>query len=180
MYTNYIYIHRKDDNFFMTLDYIFLALLTAFATYFASNEAKQLLNDGLDYLSSFWNYIDIIPPIGIYVIVAFGVFGSTDLIDETLTRTILSVITFFMWFKFLYFMRIFKNTGYLIRMIFEVIYDMRFFFLVLFVTITAFSDSFLSISLANEGEHVFVDNLPNAIVYTYRMILGDWDTEQFC
>lgn len=55
-----------------------------------------------------------------------------------------------MWFKLLYFLRIFKNTGYLIRMIVEVIYDMRHFFLVLLITIAAFGDSFLSISLANK------------------------------
>ncbi len=55
-----------------------------------------------------------------------------------------------MWFKVLYFLRIYKSTGYLISMIFEVIKDMRFFFLVLLITIIAFADSLLSIANANE------------------------------
>lgn len=85
-----------------------------------------------------------------------------------------------MWFKFLYFLRIFKNTNYLIRMIFTVIYDMRSFFLVLLITIVAFGDSMLSLALANEpGEDQFVTNLLDAIIFTYRIILGDFDTTKF-
>jgi hypothetical protein len=60
-----------------------------------------------------------------------------------------AITTFFMWFKFLYFLRIFKSTGYLIRMIIEVCIDMKNFFLVLFITIAAFGDAFLRISLYN-------------------------------
>ena len=37
----------------------------------------------------------------------------------------LSFGTLLMWFKFMYFLRIFKNTGYLIRMVLDVVYDMR-------------------------------------------------------
>jgi hypothetical protein len=131
----------------IAIDYTFLASLSAFATYFLSNELKQVLSDGLDYLSSIWNYIDLIPPIGIYIVVAMTLIGET--VDEATTRTILSITTFFMWFKFLYFLRIFKNTGYLIRMIIEVCYDMRHFFLVLLITVIAFGHSFYIISLAN-------------------------------
>jgi hypothetical protein len=46
-------------------------------------------------------------------------------------------------------MRIFKETGYYIRMITYVIYDMRFFLLILFIAMLAFGDAFLSLSLAN-------------------------------
>jgi len=55
-----------------------------------------------------------------------------------------------MWFKFLYFLRIFKKTGYLIRMIIKVMDDMKPFLLVLLITTIAFADSLLCISLANE------------------------------
>lgn len=65
-------------------------------------------------------------------------------------RTLQAITTIFMWFKFLYFLRIYKSLGYLINMISMVIIDIRPFFLVLFVTIAAFGQAFLSISLANE------------------------------
>ena len=84
-----------------------------------------------------------------------------------------------MWFKFLYFLRIYKSTGYLISMIFEVIKDMRYFFLVLLLTIIAFGDSFLSISYGNKEDDRFTTGFVDSIIYTYRMILGDFDTEAF-
>jgi hypothetical protein len=74
-------------------------------------------------------------------------------------------------------MRIFKNTGYLIRMIFEVVADMRNFFLVLLITIAAFGDSFLRLSLGNEGEEIYTTDFLDSIIYTYRMILGDFGVD---
>ena len=84
-----------------------------------------------------------------------------------------------MWLKLLYFLRIFKNTGYLIRMIIEVIYDMRSFLLVLLITIAAFGDSMLTISQGNDEKNHFIFGFIDALTYTYRLILGDWDTEHF-
>ena len=51
-----------------------------------------------------------------------------------------------MWLKLLYFCRINKFTGYLIRMIVKVIYGMRTFLSVLLITILAVADAYTSIS----------------------------------
>jgi hypothetical protein len=48
-----------------------------------------------------------------------------------------------MWLKFLYFLRIFQKTGYLIRIIVEVVIDMRHFLLILLLTIIAIGDAML-------------------------------------
>lgn len=55
-----------------------------------------------------------------------------------------------MWFKFLYFFRIFKSFGYLIRLIILVVADMKDFLVVLFFTLVAFGDTFLTISNGNK------------------------------
>lgn len=99
-------------------------------------------------------------------------------IPISLDRGIQSIVTFFMWFKFLYFLRIYRATGYLISMIFEVIKDMRFFLLVLLITIIAFGDSLLNIALANEDNQM-ADNLLGSILYIYRMVLGDFSVDEF-
>lgn len=57
-----------------------------------------------------------------------------------------------MWLKILYILRIFKETGYLIRAIVEVIYDMRIFLLILFLTAVTFGDSFYKLSMGNTDE----------------------------
>jgi hypothetical protein len=151
VFMNYIYESHDNNPVSKQLFYPFLALNVIGATYFMANEIKQLRTEGFEYLISVWNYIDLIPPFGIYLISLLLLIDQLSSFELSLSivRTILSLTTFFMWFKFLYFLRIFKSTGYLIRMIFEVIKDMRNFFLVLLITIAAFGDSFLRISLAN-------------------------------
>jgi hypothetical protein len=104
---------------------------------------------------------------------------------ETLERSILSISTFFMWLKLLYIMRIFKKTGYLIRMIVEVMKDMRVFLLLLLITILAFGDSFLRLSLGNPPAEDDSDpyfsgtNFIGSVLFAYRMILGDFNTGNF-
>lgn len=45
------------------------------------------------------------------------------------------------------------------------------------ITVFAIGDSLLKISLANENP--FVTDFVDASVYTYRMILGDFETDKF-
>ena len=92
--------------------------------------------------------------------------------------------------KLLYFMRIFRSTSYLIRMIICVIADMKIFILLLLTTILAFGDAFQTIAKANKDvqeldtdgnviDYVFVSGFINSFLFTYRMILGDFDTSDF-
>jgi hypothetical protein len=60
-------------------------------------------------------------------------------------------IVLLIWFKFLYFLRIFKSTSSLIRMI-----DIKYFLLILFVTIMAFGDAFGVIARNNPP----IDSVP--------------------
>jgi hypothetical protein len=50
-------------------NYVLSALLLAFSLYFLVNELRQLISSGLDYLKSFWNYSDLIPPILIIALI---------------------------------------------------------------------------------------------------------------
>lgn len=84
-----------------------------------------------------------------------------------------------MWIKFLYFLRIFKQTGYLIDMISKVVYDMGAFLIVLLVALMAFADALNNLSQANILDDQFVSSYIDSILYTYRLILGDFDTSEF-
>jgi hypothetical protein len=63
--------------------------------------------------------------------------------------TLMAISGLIMWTKMLNFLRLHEETGYLIRMIIQVIIDMKIFMLVLLVTIFAFADAFYTISRAN-------------------------------
>jgi len=105
------------------------------------------MDEGLHYFKSVWNYIDIITPTIILNLLIINGFDVT--LGYGLERILQAVGVFFMWFKFLYFFRIFKSFGYLTRLIILVIYDMRHFMVVFLLTIIAFSDSFLTLSNGN-------------------------------
>ena len=105
----------------------------------------------INYLSSIWNYIDIITPSTILTVLITNTFELG--LDPNVERTMQAVGVFFMWIKLLYFFRIFKSYGYLIRLLILVIDDMRTFMAVFFFTIVAFSDSLLTISNGNTPEN---------------------------
>jgi Ion transport protein len=134
-------------------------------------------SDGWDYLTSIWNYIDIITPTTVFTMVC--VKATNIHIGEETERIVQAIGVFFMWFKFLYFFRIFKSYAYLIRLIIVVINDMKTFLVVLFVTIIAFSDSLLTLSNGNAPEDQFVYGFGDSIIFTYRIILGDFDVSHF-
>jgi len=137
--------------------------------------------------------MDIIPPI---LVIAGCVLDIMDILDPdsedrmqryTFTRIWQSIAAFFMWLKMLYFMRIFESTGYLIRMIIEVMFDMKEFLLVFIITTVAFGNSFYLIDLANLEEFdedtgdslMKFSNLFEGIYYSYLLALGDWDFEDW-
>lgn len=91
-----------------------------------------------------------------------------------------SIISLLIWLKFLYFLRIFRATSYLIRIIIEVCIDMKYFLFVLLLTFIAFGDAVYYINHANaepfiggNGGYVY------GILFIYRMVLGDFATDAF-
>lgn len=57
-----------------------------FALYFIYMELKQLMRTGVDYFTSFWNYLDIVPPILLIIFVILELNGEFDLIETTQTK----------------------------------------------------------------------------------------------
>lgn len=78
-----------------------------------------------------------------------------------------------MWVKLLYFLRIFKSTGYLIRMLTEVMYSMRVFLTVFCIVLIGFGESFLRFSEMSPPDHQFILHYADSFVYTFRLAIGD-------
>eukprot|EP00347_Sterkiella_histriomuscorum_P013502 403364473 len=180
-YTNLVYEHRNEDDNYGSANWAFAIALLGFSCYFLYLEIRQMGNQGMAYLQSVWNYIDILSPLGVIVSQILQISEKLDIeINQDFQRSILALATFFMWLKILYILRIFKSTGYLIRAIVEVIFDMVIFLFILFLTVITFGDSFLRLSYGNKDEELqFIPNFFHGIVYGYRMILGDFDTTAF-
>jgi hypothetical protein len=57
-------------------------------------------------------------------------------------RYVNAVASFFIWFKLLYFFRVFRVYGHLIKTIVQVLIDMKVFVVILFMSLLAFSGTF--------------------------------------
>jgi hypothetical protein len=67
--------------------------------------------------------------------------GTFDYGNKDLEGSMQAIMSLMIWLKTLYFLRIFDSTGYLIKIIIEVIIDMKYFFMILMLTFIAFADS---------------------------------------
>ena len=148
---------------------IFLSLL------FLSNELYQFKENGIYYLYSPWNYIDLGPPLLIMSLIGYDYVYP----NNPDTYAIMSLAALMTWLKFLYFMRIFRQFGSLIGMIIEVMADMKVFVCVLLITFLTFGSTFYLISQSNPDDEKFVLTFADGFTYAYRMTLGDWDTSAF-
>ena len=64
---NVVFTNRYDPEW-KGIGILLLMIQGIFAVYFLANEARQLVNERLNYLVSVWNIIDILSPIGIIVL----------------------------------------------------------------------------------------------------------------
>ena len=72
---------EKQENsveFWQSIFYPLVLILLAFSSYFIGHEIYQGIKIGFRYLCDAWNYIDIIPPLGIYVYCILIIFIKND------------------------------------------------------------------------------------------------------
>ena len=189
-YMNVVYYKRNVNASWALTNQIFIGFLCFFCLYFINNERRQLMAEGFDYLLSIWNYLDLIPPILLFVFIPLEYIGTFDNgQNATLEACLQATMSLVLWLKFLYFLRIFEATGYLIKIIIEVFIDMRFFLMILLLTFVAFGDALRSISSVNPPDSIddlgqtvqyqFITTWFDGVMFVYRMVLGDFDTTAF-
>ncbi len=104
---------------------------------------RQFLTQGpKKYFSGPWNYIDLLP----LTTITFSMMVEYFYDFPTTERAINSISVFFIWIKFLYFLRMFRSSSKFISMIVSVVADMRIFLAVFLICLVTFSQSMLIIS----------------------------------
>ncbi len=122
------------------------SILISFSLYFLHNEYWQLRNSLTiwSYFTSIWNYIDLIPIVMVFTAMFISFLSAIHKENEFLKveRYVNAVASFFIWFKLLYFFRVFRVYGHLIKTIVQVLIDMKVFVVILFMSLLAFSGTF--------------------------------------
>eukprot|EP01038_Epipyxis_sp_PR26KG_P006741 gene6741-9236_t len=117
----------------------------------------------ISHFSSFWNIVDM-------MVIFFATFGIIFRLkngeDTPNSRCFLSTAIIISWFKVLYFMKPFEVSGPLVSMIIRILYDIRFFMLVLLSVVFGFSVAFWLLQYPNPM------NFSQSILNSYWFLLG--------
>ena len=93
-----------------------------------------------DYFSDWWNYMDISSVVLNAFLVSNHSYSLVDLKPSAIFG-MAAIATLFMWFKLLYWFRLFGTASFYLRLIEETIYDMSTFLVILIAIIFMFANS---------------------------------------
>lgn len=111
--------------------------------------------------------------------VCLQAFGA---IDKVNAAPLYSITSFFLWLRFVYFLRIFKLTSYIITVVREVTKDMGPFMLAFIVILAAFGSSWHLLSMAEDPEEEdaqFTSDYVDSLMYAYKVSLGEFNDFAF-
>ena len=156
------------------------------------------------YFRSLWNYVDLIPAFLMLAFVSARMSGSSTTEFTKRESNWMSAVSLALWIKALYFLRVFPWSAFLVRMIIQCIMDVRVFGAIFLFSILAFANSFYILGRqlfpAAEGieaSRLLADEVPSfkctpedppaplfsnyfqAVIFTYKASMGDWDTDAF-
>jgi len=117
---------------------VFVLLFTCHALYV---EAWRFWIQGISYGKSFWNTISFTSNLTVFIVLV------VELVDGHLgiMRSVAAVVSLLVWTHTLYFLRGFRGTGALVRMIVQIIADMRYFVIIMGIMSIAFTQLFYTL-----------------------------------
>ena len=83
-----------------------------------------------------------------------------------------AIASFFIWFKLLYFFRIFRTFGHLIKMLIEVLNDIQTFAIVTIFSLLMFSGTFFILDQNNAIADRYLPTYANSVKHTFELMLG--------
>lgn len=170
-------LEKDDSGPYHIVAYILGAIILIFNFFWGYVEITQMFFHKMEYIKSFWNMLDLSSVILNSTVVILE-FAEADYED---INRVSSISVLILYFKLFYFLRIFSATAYLVRMIIEIVLDMKFFVSVLMIATIAFANSFYILgrnSSAADG-NLAGSNVAEAFIFSYKMGLGDFNTDGF-
>jgi len=160
-------------------------LLVAFEILFVAVEVKQVKDLSLrEYVRNKWNWIEILTIFGNTFILLQHGFKPFD-ISYSLLVSLASVAIIFLYMKLFYWLRIFENLAYYVRMVSETIYDIAYFIILFVLCVFSFAHAVfvLNRNAVAEDQELYGPSFgfrpTDAIVNQYLLGLGEFNTDNF-
>jgi len=144
-----------------------------FMIYYSYLEWQEFLSKKLSYIESGYNWIDIgliimaFSALALDFLLIFDVYGDLSLIKQCIALSI-----FLFWLRVIIFLRGVNGTAFMISLIVQVITDIRYFLLLIFLFLLSFDSSayFLQKSYNSDNSFTFF----GIFTVFYRLLLGDY------
>ena len=145
---------------------------------FALLEFIQLKDDPIGYITNTWNLIDLTSLVTCALFVFFDFSGS---ITKESNNILGAFAVLLLYIKLFYWLRIYKSFSAFIRMISEIVMDIKVFSVMLFLCLAGFANIMIVVNnnrTLTGTDSIFTDfvgNGPaNAIIHAYLTGLGDF------
>ena len=129
-----------------------------------------MCDEGISYINSFWNWLDCLS----YSLVFLSVIDQNLSEDGAENHIMYAFTIIFLWFNVLSFLRPYHWSGPLIRMVVQIVIDLRMFMLIMFLLVVGFALAFPTIQPHNPA--FFQGNAP---LLVFTMMLGEFDLENY-
>lgn len=113
---------------------------------FTIKEILLVKNAGKYYLKVLWNFLELFKIVLVYIYLGYAVFSNDE---ETRDEILLPFSIVITWIRGFGYLRLFKNTRYLMRLILEVIKDMGPFVVILLSSVLTFGVIFYDVRIAD-------------------------------
>ena len=173
-HVNFVYLLPfKDDGIMPNLNiFVVDLILCAFLCYYLMIEIRQIVKFKFKkYVYSIFNWIDLLLIILVAIAVGSNFYQMLDYsnIEYQFFKLVYSVSSYFTWLRLISYYRGFQSTGFMIRLIINVLYDMRYFLLILFTFVLAFTYS--GFLILGHWEYTVFE----VFLMFYRVVLGDFN-----
>jgi hypothetical protein len=146
-----------------------------------------------------WNILDLIPPLFIIAIIIVDCIPGKNLIEDddaaetpiddvvemdvseffqftTFLYFMQSFACILMWFKFCYFLRIYRSTGFFVNMLVRITIEVKTFSLILLIILAAFGCTFKILGVVGGN---MTGGFMQSLFYAYLLALGEFQMDDF-
>ena len=172
---NFIYLspNRVSGDYLTNAEVVSIILNAADIFYFLIYTYEEMLQGRklgiIRYFSSFWNLVDVLVFLGVLsttILDILYIFWEES--SPYSIKIIISMTLLFLWARLLSYAKGFEGTGFLIRLVEQVIGDMKFFLIFIFLIMFAFASAGFVLQTSSTESQFSVFNL------IYRLMLGDF------
>ena len=169
----------EPDQTEIILRYLIL-ILTIYFLYF---EIRCLIRDRTDYVLDISNDIDFLALFLNLYILSYSSQGLSKEEEEDLHMRILCCIAVILqWQKSFYWLRLFDNTSFYVRLIVDTLFDIKYFLILFAMILMTFGNAIFILSKDREKslyrDYVSIDYI-NVFLNQYEMALGSWDANKY-